>query len=62
MDGGEEIRTHVKERMVADGKRKQAGQTSRGWKRIRGGQDLGTSLTQGPWGFMAKKAGRIPLH
>lgn len=59
---GEEIRTHVKERMVVDEKRKQAGQTSRGWKRIGGGQDLGTSLTQGPWGFTAKKAGCIPLY
>lgn len=41
---------------------KQAGQTGRDWKRRGGGRDLGSGLTHGPWGFMAKKAGCIPIH
>ena len=31
-------------------------------KRRGGGQDFGARLTHGPWGFMAKEAGCIPLH
>lgn len=46
--------------MLADRKRKQAGPTSGDWKRRGGRQVLGTSLTHGPWGFMAKQAAAFP--
>lgn len=62
VEGGGETRTHVEEWMAAQGERKEAGQSSEDWKRRGSGQDVGTSLTQGPWGFTAQKASSIPLH
>lgn len=59
-DGG--TRTHVAERMVADGERKRASQTSGAWRRRGAGQAGGTSRARGPWGFMGKKPAHSPLH